>query len=245
MEMQAFNAQLNICADTIQAIASNIESGVPCEKIDYSDLYAALYKLMPLFPRSLALYQTRLRDRILPNIKLQNTVQYNQFGPPIIIPNNGINPIVFGQVIATIRYIQAHVASNNDVGFWSEIHPEIIKSSRELFENSRYPEAVEAAFLEITIRVKAIIRDKTGVEVDGTSAMEKAFSANNPIISLGDISTQTGRDIQRGYMELFAGSVRCIRNPRAHERVVVDKADAIRKLHLASLLMSAIDNAAI
>lgn len=75
--------------------------------------------------------------------------------------------------------------------------------------------------------------------------MEKAFSANNPIISLGDTSTQTGRDIQRGYMELFTGSVRCIRNPRAHERIVVDRTEAIRKLHLASLLMSAIDNATI
>ena len=245
MEEQAFAKQLQICADTIQAVASNVERGVPCEKIDYSDLYAVLYKLIPLFPRSLDLYQKRLRDIILPNIKLQNAVQYNQFGQQIIIPNNGINPIVFGQLIATIRYIQAHITSDNDVGFWSEIHPEIIKSSRELFENSHYPEAVEAAFLEITIRVKTIVRDKTGEKVDGTSAMEKAFSANNPIISLGDTSTQTGRDIQRGYMELFTGSVRCIRNPRAHERIVVDRTEAIRKLHLASLLMSAIDNATI
>ena len=245
MEEQTFAKQLQICADTMQVIASNIERGMPCEKIDYSDLYTVLYQLIPLFPRSLELYQKRLRDTILPNIKLKNIVQYNQFGPPLIIPNNGINPIVFGQLIATIRYVQAHMAENNDASFWSEIHPEITQSSRELFENSHYPEAVEAAFLEITIRVKTIIRDKIGVDADGTSAMEKVFSANNPIIGLGDISTQTGRDIQRGFMELFAGSVRCIRNPKAHERVIVDRTDAIRKLHLASLLMSAIDNATI
>ena len=77
MGMQAFNVQLKICADTIQEIVSNIEGGVPCGKIDYSDLYAALYKLVPLFPRSLNLYQNRLRDIILPNIKLYNAVQYN------------------------------------------------------------------------------------------------------------------------------------------------------------------------
>ena len=94
--MQAFNAQLKICADTIQAIASNIDSGVPCEKIDYSDLYAALYELMPLFPRSLDLYQKRLRDIILPNIKLQNAVQYNQFGQQIIIPNMGLTRLSLG-----------------------------------------------------------------------------------------------------------------------------------------------------
>lgn len=245
MDEQAFFKQLQICADTIQAVASNVERGVPCEKIDYSELYAVVYKLIPLFPRSLDLYQKRLRDIILPNIKLQNVVQYNQFGQQIIIPNNGINPIVFGQLIATIRYIQAHIAANNDASIWTEIHSEIIKSSRELFENSHYPEAVEAAFLEITIRVKTIVRDKTGDDVDGTAAMQKAFSEKSPIIVLGNISTQTGRDIQRGYMELFVGSVRCIRNPRAHERIVVDRTEAIRKLHLASFLMSAIDNATI
>ena len=245
MEEQTFAKQLQICADMIQAILLRIDQGWPCEKLNYSELYNALYQLIPLFPRSLELYQHRLRDKILPNIKLRDFIQYNQFGQQIVIPNNGIHPIVFGQAVATIRYVQAHMTENNDASFWSEIHPEITKSSRELFENSHYPEAVEAAFLEITIRVKTIIRDKIGVDADGTSAMEKAFSANNPIIGLGDISTQTGRDIQRGFMELFAGSVRCIRNPKAHERVIVDRTDAIRKLHLASLLMSAIDNATI
>lgn len=245
MEIQEFKAQLKVCADTIQTIARRIEQNIPCELIDYSDLYTVLYKLIPLFPRSLELYQNRLRDTILPNIKLQNAIQYNQFGQQIVIPNNGINPIVFGQAIATIRYIQAYMTINNNVTFWSEIHPKIIESSQELFDNTHYPEAVESAFLEITIRVKTILRDKTGDDVDGVPAMQKAFSEQSPIIKLGDMSTKTGRDIQRGYMELFAGAVRCIRNPKVHERVVIDRTDAIRKLHLASLLMSAIDNATI
>lgn len=96
MEEQAFAKQLQICADTIQVVASNVERGVPCEKIDYSDLYAVLYKLIPLFPRSLDLYQKRLRDIILPNIKLQNAVQYNQFGQQIIIPNMGLTRLSLG-----------------------------------------------------------------------------------------------------------------------------------------------------
>ncbi len=75
--------------------------------------------------------------------------------------------------------------------------------------------------------------------------MQKAFSTNNPIIQVGDIKTQTGKDIQQGIMELFTGAVRCIRNPKVHDKIVIDKTEAIRKLYLASLLMSEIDKAEI
>lgn len=52
-----------------------------------------------------------------------------------------------------------------------------------------------------------------------------------------------GKDIQQGVMELLTGSIRYIRNPKSHEKIVVEKHDAVRKLHLASLLMSEIDKA--
>ena len=58
-----------------------------------------------------------------------------------------------------------------------------------------------------------------------------------------DIATRTGLDIQQGLMELFTGSVRSIRNPHAHEKIYMDKIEAIHKLHLASLLMLEIDKA--
>ena len=46
-------------------------------------------------------------------------------------------------------------------------------------------------------------------------------------------------------MELFVGAFRCIRNPKAHEKISITKVDAIQKLHLASLLMHKIDDAKI
>ena len=81
------------------------------------------------------------------------------------------------------------------------------------------------------------------MDLDGTAAMQRAFSVNNPIIQVADTSTRTGKDIQQGVMELFCGSIRYIRNPKAHEKIVMDENEAISKLHLASMLMYEIDKA--
>ena len=161
----------------------------------------------------------------------------------VAIPRNGINPFVLGQVIATIHYITAYHNQRVDNGFWTFVHESIINSSKDLFNNGHYAESVEAAFLEITVRVKNIIKTQTGEDLDGTAAMQKAFSLNNPIIQVADVSSRTGKDIQQGVMELLTGSIRYIRNPKAHEKIVVEKYDAVRKLHLASLLMNEIDKA--
>ena len=72
--------------------------------------------------------------------------------------------------------------------------------------------------------------------------MQAAFSVQNPIIKLGDITTETGANVQQGYMEMFMGAMIGIRNPKAHNNQTLSKSDAIRKLHFASMLMFKIDN---
>ena len=47
--------------------------------------------------------------------------------------------------------------------------------------------------------------------------MREAFSANRPRLRLNRMQTTTDQNEQRGYMELFAGAMTAIRNPRAHE----------------------------
>jgi len=72
--------------------------------------------------------------------------------------------------------------------------------------------------------------------------MYKAFSPKSPLIRLDDLSTVTGSNIQQGYMYLFAGSMIGIRNPKAHENVIIDSTRAIHFLFLASLLMYKLDD---
>lgn len=72
--------------------------------------------------------------------------------------------------------------------------------------------------------------------------MQAAFSIQNPIIRLGDTSTETGANIQQGYMEMFVGAMIGIRIPQAHNNLLISKEEAIRKQHFASMLMYKIDD---
>lgn len=240
-----FEYQLGACHNALNLVTKTIDSGIPYDRVNYKPLYDELSKLVALLPNSMVIFRERLQNKLLPNLKLKDLQQMNQMGYMVDLPRNGINPYVLGQVIATLHYITDMYSQNSATEFWNSIHSQIALASKQLFENGHYAESVEAAFLEITVRIKNIVRERLGEDVDGTTAMQKAFSVNNPIIKVSDITTRTGKDIQQGLMELFTGSVRYIRNPHAHEKVSMDKIEAIRKLHLASLLMSEIDKAGV
>ena len=89
--------------------------------------------------------------------------------------------------------------------------------------------------------MRDIVKDQEGCELDGAKLMQRAFSVNNPIISISDCRTVSGQNIQKGYMEIFAGVMTGIRNPNAHDNNVITQEDALRKLILLSLLMYKID----
>ena len=55
--------------------------------------------------------------------------------------------------------------------------------------------------------------------------MRAVFSLKNPILKLNSLATQSEKDEQQGYMDLFAGAMSGIRNPRAHEHEWADTKD--------------------
>jgi uncharacterized protein (TIGR02391 family) len=126
---------------------------------------------------------------------------------------------------------------------WDLIHPEIAKVARTRFETNHFADAVEAALKEVNSAVKDKVKTVTGREIDGASLMTHAFTPQNPIIELDDISTVSGRDIQQGYMQIFAGAMSGIRNPKAHGNISIGETRAIHLLFLASLLMYKLDEA--
>ena len=75
----------------------------------------------------------------------------------------------------------------------------------------------------------------------GARLMNKTFMPNNPIVVLVYLSTQTGKDFQIWYMQIFSGAMTGVRNPKAHDNIVTDRKSAIHCLFLASLLMAKID----
>jgi uncharacterized protein (TIGR02391 family) len=101
---------------------------------------------------------------------------------------------------------------------------------------------VEAALKAVNERVREIVKQVTGVEMDGSDLMNRAFSVKNPVLKLGDESN-TGKNMQVGYMQIFSGSMTGIRNPKAHGNIVIDEVRATHFLFLASLLMCKLDEA--
>jgi uncharacterized protein (TIGR02391 family) len=140
------------------------------------------------------------------------------------------------------EYVGGNITENiliND--FWNDIHPKITSIAKSRFESRHFADAVEAVLKEVNSTVKDIVKRKTGNELDGAPLMRRAFSLNNPIIVLDDLSTESGKNIQQGYMEIFAGSMIGIRNPKAHDNINITDNRAKHFLYLASLLMHKID----
>lgn len=132
--------------------------------------------------------------------------------------------------------------SDAAIVFWTLIHPIIARVARDRFDAGHFADSVEAALKEVNSNIKARVKALTGNEFDGADLMYKAFSPKSPLIRLDDLSTVTGSNIQQGYMYLFAGSMIGIRNPKAHENVIIDSTRAIHFLFLASLLMYKLDD---
>ncbi len=134
-------------------------------------------------------------------------------------------------------------SQSKNFDIWSLLHPDIVSIAKDRFHSKHYADAVEACLKEINSRVKAIVRQVANKEHDGADLMNVAFSPKSPILILDDLSTEDGRSIQVGYMQIFAGAMTGIRNPKAHGNIVLKPEEAIPMLFLANLMLTKIENA--
>lgn len=130
-----------------------------------------------------------------------------------------------------------------DNWIWVLIHPLIAEVTRRRFDDGHYADAAETAFKAVNTRVKQMWKAAGEEEKDGKALMLSALSVKRPVIRLDDLSTESGNNIQEGYMHIFAGAMQAIRNPKAHEIITITQERALHFLVLASLLMSKLDEA--
>ena len=128
---------------------------------------------------------------------------------------------------------------NNEV--WTLIHPLIAEVSKKRIKDGYYADAVESACKALNARVREIVMAQSGEELDGAKLMRRAFSVSNPIIRIASPASKSGQNTQQGYMDIYAGVMTGIRNPKAHDNENITKEDALRKLIMISLLMFKID----
>lgn len=144
---------------------------------------------------------------------------------------------------AYVRTLYRSTGDSSEDPFWLLINPTIKGVAKPRFDSKQYADAVEAAFKEINSRVKEVYRQKTGEDEDGSKLMNKAFSPKNPVIVLDDLETEDGTNIQTGYMQIFAGAMTGIRNPKAHSNHDTTPEEAIPLIQLASHLFSMFEQA--
>ena len=118
-------------------------------------------------------------------------------------------------------------------------HPALVQSSRSLFMDGHYARSVEEAFK----CVNNLVKERAGrFDLDGDKLMREVFSAKKPQLKLNDQKSMSKVDEQRGYMELFAGAMTGIRNPRAHEHRLQDNPkSALEMLVLANHLADKVE----
>lgn len=92
---------------------------------------------------------------------------------------------------------------------------ELLNIVAKLYNDGHHSRAVEEAFKFLNNLVKKTM--KLEQTLDGASLMKKVFSANSPLLMINSGESQSEKDEQLGYMEIFSGVMTGIRNPRAHE----------------------------
>lgn len=138
--------------------------------------------------------------------------------------------------IQTLNQSNNSVERENNKNFWSLLHPKVMQLAKPLFDIGSYADAISSCLREINTIIKNHVNNAINQELDGSSLMTRAFSINDPIIELADVTTMNGRNIQLGYMKIFEGAMIGIRNPKAHANLHPDKNLSIHFLFIASFM---------
>ncbi len=148
-------------------------------------------------------------------------------------------------ILVQLESLKRKMLTRENVSLWPYIHPRIERVSKEKFNHGFFADAVESAFKEVNHRVKQIYKKQRGEEKDGQDLMRKTFSLTNPLLIFEPLDNESAKNVQEGYMQIFAGAIQGIRNPKAHENLKITQDRAIKHLILASLLMDKIDEAVV
>jgi integrase/recombinase XerD len=125
--------------------------------------------------------------------------------------------------------------------FWDLLHPEVKALAFDKFKHEFYADSIETCLKALNKKIKDTVKLKTGKELDGSGLMTEAFSPKNPLIEIADLTTESGKNKQTGYMQIFAGAMTGIRNPKAHDNVEIPKEEAVHLLFFVSQLFLTLD----
>ncbi len=130
---------------------------------------------------------------------------------------------------------------------WRHLHDALRDRIKSHYENRQYGQAAD----EGTKIYCELIRKLAELDEDGTKLTGNSFGGESPRIRVADLSSETGRNIQKGQEALSRGLIEGFRNPVSHtpmDSVVpatFSELDCLNILSLISYLLTRLDNAKI
>lgn len=107
--------------------------------------------------------------------------------------------------------------------------------------NSYIAENYKGAILDAMRYLSKVIREKSGVDGDGTQLVGQAFGGDDPKLRLNRLQTQSEKDEQKGFQFIISGLYSAVRNPRTHEDIQDDKNTADPIIYFVNYVLNVID----
>ncbi|MFH5833748.1 TIGR02391 family protein [Halalkalibaculum sp. DA384] len=122
-----------------------------------------------------------------------------------------------------------------------DVHKDVLKFCKaELLEDNYFH-----AVLEATKSIASKLREKSGLDLDGSKLVDATLGSSSPIVLINSFQTKSEKSEQKGFLNLVKGLFGTFRNPTAHEARIewaMDEADALDLLVTASYVHRRIDN---
>ncbi len=146
-------------------------------------------------------------------------------------------PDIESEIEKKLRHL---INGDKVLGFEHLLHPLIKEHSYEKYKQGHIRNAV----LDSITAVFDEIREKTGVNMDGTNLIDHVCSLSDPKMIFSELETDSGENDQKGFMQIFKGAFLGIRNPKSHSLIHdLDDNKAAQYLVFISLLARRVEEA--
>lgn len=109
-------------------------------------------------------------------------------------------------------YFSAQPYSDISYSILDLLHQRVVVSSYAHFKTGHFRESV----LNSVVTIFDLIRERTGLDKDGSELVTETFSLQRPILVVSTLDTESGRNDQKGFIQMLLGIYQGVRNPKAH-----------------------------
>lgn len=137
-------------------------------------------------------------------------------------------------------YFSSQPYSDMSYAILDLLHPRVVAASYTHFKTGSYRDAV----LNSIVALFDFIRERTGLDLDGSALVTESFSIQRPMLLMSSLDSENGRNDQLGFIHLLQGLYQGVRNPKAHTLTINPSENvAAQYLVFSSLLCRRVEGA--